>query len=151
MRRQSAFSAPRRRAGGASLIEVLVSVVVVSIGLLGAAALLSSALRNNQASYERSQMTVLGQGMLDAMRANLTGVDAGSYQKTSYMCTAPGGTGLASADIARWIDDLHAQINPSACGSIECVARQCTVSIRWDDSRGTGGSSASVYAIVSRL
>jgi type IV pilus assembly protein PilV len=151
MRRPSAYSAPRRRAGGATLIEVLVSVVVVAVGLLGAAALLSSALRNNQASYERSQMTVLGQGMLDAMRANLTGVDAGAYQKASYMCSAPSGSGLANADIARWIGDLQAQINASACGSISCVGRQCTVSIRWDDSRGSGGSSAFQYVIVSRL
>jgi type IV pilus assembly protein PilV len=151
MRRKPVFTAPRRRAGGATLIEVLVSVVVVAIGLLGAAALLSSALRNNQASYERSQTTVLGQAMLDAMRANLAGVDAGSYQNTSYLCAAPSGSGLANADVVRWIGDLQAQLNASACGKINCAGRQCTVSIRWDDARGSGGSSAFEYIIVSRL
>ncbi len=144
---------PRRRSGqrGATLIEVLVSVVVLAIGLLGAAALQSSALRNNQSSYERTQMAVLTQGMLDAMRNNIAGVDAASYQMSSWTCTAGTGAGLANADITRWVNDLHAQINGSACGRITCVARACTVGIRWDDSRGTAGSSALVFEIVSRL
>ena len=78
-----------RRQAGATLIEVLVSVVVLAIGLLGAAGLQSSALRNNESSYERTQMTVLAQGMLDAMRNNLAGVDAASYQNASWTCSAP--------------------------------------------------------------
>jgi type IV pilus assembly protein PilV len=141
----------RRRQRGATLIEVLVSVVVLSIGLLGAAALQSSALRNNQSSYETSQMTVLGQAMLDAMRNNLAGVDAGGYQNASYVCAAPSGSGLATADMRRWIGDLQSQINRSACGRISCTARTCTVGIRWDDARATAGSSAFEYSIVSRL
>ena len=140
-----------RRQAGATLIEVLISVVVLAIGLLGAAGLQSSALRNNQSSYERAQMTVLAQGMLDAMRNNLAGVDAAGYQKTSWTCSAPTGSGLATADVARWIGDLKTQINSSACGQIECAGRNCTVGIRWDDSRGTGGSSALVFRIASRL
>lgn len=140
-----------RRQSGATLIEVLVSVVVLAIGLLGAAALQSSALRNNQSSYERTQMTVLAQGMLDAMRNNLAGVDAASYENASWTCTAGSGAGLAGADVTRWVNDLHSQINSSACGRITCVGRACTVGIRWDDSRGTAGSNALVFEIVSRL
>ena len=45
-------AAPRQR--GVSLIEVLVSVLVVSLGRLGAGALQATALRNNQGSYERT-------------------------------------------------------------------------------------------------
>jgi type IV pilus assembly protein PilV len=62
-------AAPRQR--GVSLMEVLVSVLVVSLGLLGAVALQATALRNNQGSYERTQTAILTQGIFDAMRANM--------------------------------------------------------------------------------
>ena len=136
---------------GGTLIEVLVSVLILAVGLLGAAALQSSALRNNQSSYERTQMTVLAQGMLDAMRNNLAAVDSGAYQNASWTCSAPAAAGLAGADLTRWIGDLKTQINSSACGRISCNARSCSVGIRWDDSRGTGGDRAQVFTIVSRL
>jgi type IV pilus assembly protein PilV len=143
-------SARTLRRGG-TLIEVLVSVLVLSIGLLGAAALQASAMRNNQSSYEHAQMTVLTQGMLDSMRNNLAGVTAGEYEMAGWTCAAPAGATLAATDIAQWIGGLQAQINPSACGRITCVARDCTVSIQWDDERGTGGSNAQQFELRSRL
>jgi type IV pilus assembly protein PilV len=136
---------------GATLIEVLVSVLVLAVGLLGAAALQASALRNNQSNYERAQMTVLAQGMLDAMRNNVAAVDAGSYQLAGWTCAAPAGAGLANADLGRWMTDMQGQIHGGACGRINCVARVCTVGLRWDDSRATAGSAALVVEIVSRL
>lgn len=137
---------------GVTLIEVLVSVLVLAVGMLGAAALQASALRNNQSNYERAQMTVLAQGMLDAMRNNMAAVDAGNYQLAAWTCAAPaGGVGLASADLGRWMADMQGQIHGGACGRINCAARVCTVGLRWDDSRATGGNAALVVEIVSRL
>lgn len=142
---------PSTRQRGGTLIEVLVSVLVLSIGLLGAAALQISGLRNNQSNYEHAQMTVLTQGMLDSMRSNLAGVAAGQYEIAAWTCAAPAGATLAATDVAQWIGGLQTQINPSACGRIACVARDCNVGIRWDDSRATGGSSAQVFEIRTRL
>jgi len=142
-------SSTRQRGG--SLIEVMVAVLVLSIGLLGAAVLQIGGLRNNQSNYEHAQMTVLTQGMLDSMRSNLAGVAAGQYAIADWTCAAPAGTTLAATDMAQWIGSLQAQINPSACGRIPCTARDCTVGIRWDDSRATGGSSAQVFEIRSGL
>jgi type IV pilus assembly protein PilV len=141
----------RRRSAGGSLIEVLVSVLVLSIGLLGASALQVTGLRNNQSNYEHAQMTVLTQSMLDAMRNNLAGVDGGDYENAAWTCAAPVGATLAAQDIAQWIDSVQAQIHPGACGRITCAGRDCTVGIRWDDSRATGGSDAQAVEIRSRL
>jgi type IV pilus assembly protein PilV len=142
---------PPRPARGGTLIEVLVSVLVLAIGMLGAAALQMTAMRNNQSNYEHAQMTVLSQGMLDAMRSNLAGVSAGHYEIATWTCTAPAGATLAAADVTQWIGSVQAQINPGACGRITCVARDCTVGIRWDDSRATGGASAQVFELRSQL
>lgn len=141
----------RRQSAGGSLIEVLVSVLVLSIGLLGASALQVTGLRNNQSNYEHAQMTVLTQSMLDAMRNNLAGVQGGDYEMTDWTCAAPAGGTLAAADLAQWIDSVQAQIHPGACGRITCNVRDCTVGIRWDDARATGGSDTQAFEIRSRL
>lgn len=141
-----------RRQRGVSLVEVLVSVLVVTVGVIGAVALQASAARNNQGSYERTQASILSQGMFDAMRANLAGVTGGAYDTGGYVCTAAANPGtLAARDIARWVTTLQQQINPEACGSIACNAGACTVGVRWDDSRATGGSSAQVIQARAQL
>ena len=141
----------RHRQQGVGLIEVLVSLVIVSIGLLGAAALQATALRNNQGSYERTQTSILTQGIFDAMRANRDGVSANGYNTGGWMCAAPANSSLASSDLGRWIDNLHQQIHVDACGNIDCVALACTVQIRWDDSRATGGGAAQLVQSRAQL
>jgi type IV pilus assembly protein PilV len=140
-----------QRQRGVSLVEVMISVLIVSLGMLGAAALQATALRNNQGSYERTQTSILTQGIFDAMRANLVAVNANSYDTGGYICTAPATTSLAGTDIARWINTLQTQINTGACGSITCAAGACTVNVRWDDSRATGGAAAQVVSMRAQL
>lgn len=78
--------APRRRPRqGLGLIEVLVSVLIVSVGMLGAAAMQAVTLRNGQGTYEHAQSTVLTQAMLDAMRANLQAVTTGGYNTAGFV------------------------------------------------------------------
>lgn len=136
---------------GVSLIEVLVSLLIVTVGMLGAVALQATALRNNQGSFERTQTSILTQGIFDAMRTNLPGVSANGYNTGGMVCVAPAAANLATSDIARWVNNLHAQINPGACGAIQCAAGVCTVSVQWDDSRATGGSSAQTITVRAQL
>ncbi len=143
-----------RAQSGVSLIEVLISVLVVSIGLLGAAAMQATALRNNQGSYERTQVTLLTQSIFDAMRSNNKGAAAanGEYNLASLTCAAPSGATLAANDLSNWILSLQRQISSTACGQINCTAsRSCTVSIQWNDSRATGGSNAQTISVTGTL
>lgn len=55
---------------GVSLIEVLVTMVVVSVGLLGVAALQLKALKNTYASFQRSLATLQAQDLADRLWAN---------------------------------------------------------------------------------
>jgi len=147
---------------GVSLIEVLVAVLILGIGLLGIAALQASALRNSQGSFARSQAVVETYGILDAMRANRAAAVAGTYNRAmpaaGAACPSPTAATLVAADQARWLDSLRNNMgDPNACGSINCVAEAgtsttaCTVVVRWDDSRGTGGSAIQTLDSVSRL
>lgn len=75
-----------QRESGFSLIEVLVALLVLSIGLLGLAMLQVQGLRFTTDSYQRTQATLLAYDLMDRMRANKVGADAGAYCVT---ITAP--------------------------------------------------------------
>jgi type IV pilus assembly protein PilV len=105
---------------GFTLIEVLVSVVVFSIGLIGLASLQTISLKHNNTSYMRSQAILLAQDIADRMRANSLAVTAGNYNMGNdlkltndpgFKCTIgsfPGGKtdcdfqDLAQADLYYW-------------------------------------------------
>lgn len=67
------------RSLGFSLIEVMVALLVLSIGLLGIAGLQVFSLKYNHQSYERTQAVTLIYDIADRMRANPHGIIAGAY------------------------------------------------------------------------
>ncbi len=69
-------AARRRHAGGFTLIEVLVAIVIAAIGLLGVAAMQASTLKNAGSSKHRSIAISMTADMSDRMRANLEGAMA---------------------------------------------------------------------------
>jgi type IV pilus assembly protein PilV len=62
--------AGRRRIGGMTMIEVLVTLVIVSFGLLGVGALQLMSLQVNQGANQRTQASMLALSALDAIRGN---------------------------------------------------------------------------------
>lgn len=64
---------------GFNLIEVLVALVILSIGLLGIAGLQLTGVRATQGSYYRSQATAFMNDMAERMYVNRPGVAAGNY------------------------------------------------------------------------
>ncbi len=69
---------------GFSLLEVLVAIVILSVGLLGIAGLQVKGLQVNHSSYMRTQATLLAYDMADRMRANITRQQDGSYKSGDY-------------------------------------------------------------------
>ena len=139
------------RQSGFSLIEVLISMLVLAVGLLGIAALLTVSLRNAQGSSSQNQATIQAYAMLDALRANKSAAIVGQYDLTQYTCNEPSSDSRIGSEQARWISSLQAQVSPSACGRIQCTSLTCTVSVRWDDSRASGGSEQREYIMTTRL
>lgn len=68
-----------RSQSGFTLLEILVAIVVLSIGLLGLAGLQAVSLNNNQTAYYRSIASQQAYDMADRMRANLAGIEGGHY------------------------------------------------------------------------
>lgn len=67
---------------GFSLIEVLVALLVFSVGLIGLAGILVMSTQANHGAFIRTQATFLGQNMADRMRTNPIGVWQGNYNGT---------------------------------------------------------------------
>ncbi|MEF3193874.1 MAG: type IV pilus modification protein PilV [Halothiobacillaceae bacterium] len=138
---------------GIGLIEVLVAVLVLSIGLLGIAALQSNALKNAQSSLNRSQAVMLSYFMLDAMRINRAAAVGGQYD-LGKTCTVVADVGnLISHDQHVWLQAIKDQLgnHPTSCGEIDCQGADCTVRVYWDDSRGTAGSASQMIETRTRL
>ena len=66
------------RNAGFTLLEVLIALIIVSIGLLGVAAMQASTLKNAGSSKYRSAAISLTSDMADRLRANLEGLMEGN-------------------------------------------------------------------------
>jgi len=137
---------------GVGLIEILVTLVILAIGILGLAGLQTQSLKNNESAMQRSQAVVLTYTAFDMLRVNRTAAIAGSYNM-GMTCVAPTNpTTLVANDQAYWINTLQAALGSTACGSINCQATgDCTVQVRWTDQRATGGSATQTLTTQSRL
>ncbi len=131
---------------GFSLIEVLVALVVLSVGLLGLAALQSTAAQFNTGAYTRTQATILAYDMADRIRANRAAALAGAYTSTypgvPSACNAVIAAGtVAQEDLAAWRRALACAL-PSGNGAIACDCgagrpQILTISVRWDETART--------------
>lgn len=149
---QTRRRAPRSAAHvrGVGLIEVLVAVLVLAIGLLGVAAMQATALRNSQSSLERSQGVMHVYAMLDAMRANPQAARSGAYNM-GLTCVVPGAGNLVANDRRAWIEAIQQNLGPTACGQVACDAGLCTITVQWDDSRGSSGSVTQQFSTTTRI
>lgn len=143
---------PRRQAGF-SLLEVLVALLVLSIGLLGLAALQTMGLRFNTQSYQRTQAVLNAYDIIDRIRANPGGMTAGRYDDVDIAAPAPtepacpcNATQMADVDIAQWkntLATLLAEGNGAICrGTLNADFTNCTpgvgtsfmVGIQWTEN-----------------
>ena len=155
---------PRRRAtpscGGFTLIEILVTVAVVAIGLLGLAKMQAAAVSETQTARTRSLIAMQAESLASAMRANralwadataatkpgfsmdsagavtyvggTTATKAGGCTAAASLCT-PGQ--LAHEDILLWTNAFKAQF-PGSTASLTCAGTgpvSCDLSLSWTE------------------
>ncbi len=151
-----------RRSDGFTLVEVLVSLVVLSIGMLGVGRLMMGAVRSDDSAFMRTQATALAYEILDAMRANRPTALSQGYDTTQSQFAAlsdPGvacdsspsgsactdGATLAQYDLWMWKQRIvgtataPAALPPGSLGSVSTAAGPnnqivATITIQWDDS-----------------
>lgn len=145
----------RGREPGFTLIEVLVAVLVLSVGLLGLVGLQGVALKMNHGAYVRSQASNLAYEIADAMRANRgNALDyAGVYTTVAcdpvYTRSSSGST--ATDDMGEWRNRLACLLpNGNAEIDFSAGARTPTITVKWDETR-YGGDAAEVFEYTTEL
>jgi type IV pilus assembly protein PilV len=98
----------RHDSAGFTLAEVLLALLVLSVGMLGITALLLESLRASRSGIARTQAATLASDIADRIRANRTTTDA-------YDCDGPcdageGGNAVAIADLDAWRDSVATQL-----------------------------------------
>jgi type IV pilus assembly protein PilV len=151
----------RRRHAGATMIEVLVTMVIIAFGLLGMAGLQVRMQSSELESYQRSQALLLLNDMANRMATNRGALLAGSY---NIAATAPvganlptcpaAGTTTAGRDIAEWCAALQGAAekvgttNMGALiggrGCVEPVNGDYMVTVAWQGMTPTTAPPASV-------
>ncbi|MEW6445757.1 MAG: type IV pilus modification protein PilV [Pseudomonadota bacterium] len=153
-----------RHQRGVGLIEVLIAVLVLSIGLLGIASLQARTIKNNESSLQRTQAIMLSYFIIDAMRANRDAALKGGYN-IGKTCATPSDTGSAAKrDLQAWIGALKTGLGETGgaatsggnggntCGQVQCDnAGNCVITVIWDESRAETGSTAQALATSTRL
>ncbi|OOZ41369.1 type IV pilus modification protein PilV [Solemya pervernicosa gill symbiont] len=137
----------RRQQNGFAMMEVLVTVLVLSVGLLGIAAMQTTGLKYNHSAYLRTQATLLAYDISDRMRSNMSAVTANSYVTAyndsgtaiSNCSSASSGCSsvqMAQNDLFEWKGTLSSEL-PFGQGQITRVSgsNQWTISVMWDDER----------------
>lgn len=146
---------------GFSLIEVLVALLVLTIGLLGMANLQGQSISSSYDAHLRTQATALARNIIDRMRANRNQAATTTNYETEFNVnpSLPGADcetsctpeQMARHDLVEWKCNLGAYMSEDFCdglvsqatlpkgdGQIEehAATGQTKVTVRWTDSTG---------------
>ena len=151
----TAFKRLPHHQSGFTLLEVMIALVIFSIGLLGLAGLQAGGLRSNTQAQFRTIATIQAYDMAERIRANPRGVEDGDYNAfddatptaedcISAACTA---AEMATYDYYEWVTNTQ-NVLPSGHGTVTSAVngptRLFTITVMWDEERtgvtGTGCS-----------
>lgn len=116
---------------GFTLIEVLVTIVLVSVGLLGFAGMLNKSIVANRQAFMRSQASIFAHDVAERMRLNRQAAVTGAYNLT--LGSTPAGSGVAGADMVDWNTHLTDSLPASRAGLMVDGNGNVTITIEWDD------------------
>lgn len=118
---------------GSTLIEVMVTVLILMTGILTMAALQNRSLQNNHSSYMRSQANVFAYDIIDRVRIGSTVADVNTPDEAEIQTIL---TGL-----------------PDGAGAVNCTdERICTITITWTENDGSDESGeTSTFTYVARI
>ncbi len=127
---------------GVGIIEVLIALLILSIGLLGMAALQVRTMRNNESALERSMAVAETHAIADAMRADRINAINGRFD-LALDAEPPNGedTGgtFRETVLRAWRSNIENALGEDATGSVDCDGPLCEIVIQWNDSRGAEG------------
>ncbi len=142
---------------GFSLIEAMVSLVVVSVGMIGIASLYGQGLRASSTALFRTQAVNLVADMGDRIRMNREGGAAYGGAAANNNCTAAGGATctpaqMAAHDLFEWTTRVG-QVLPTGAGTVVVLGTTpptYRIGVTWDEA-GVGAQNHQINVRVPSL
>jgi len=139
----------KNRERGFSLVEVMVAAVVLSVGLLGIAAMQGMALGRNVDANELTVVTNLAADMLERIRFNRPNAAAYAGIDTTNAATRPpSAQAMAQGDYDQWsarltaarprLGGVRGRVTVTALGPAALNQSQVTVQVTWNGGNQTG-------------
>jgi type IV pilus assembly protein PilV len=136
---------------GAGFIELLVSLVILAIGLLGVLSLQARGIQSNQQALFTTDVTLLTHDIANRILAYDLLRDPGNVFDGIDITAAAGNCGdfnaVVAVDCNGWIAAFAGSNLPSGRGNVDWVAGIYTITIRWDQNRVGGLPMANTIAI----
>lgn len=120
---------------GFSLIEVLVSVLMISFGLLSLTNLQTGTVNRSTAAYSETQVMLHLQELVEVLRANKVAASNGDFNVTDgAFDTVTIGSSIPEIDNYRWFNNLNSAL-PGATASVNCDnTAQCVLELNYHSS-----------------
>ena len=123
---------PRRFGqSGFSLLEVLITLLITAVGLMGFAAMMLNSAKTNRIAMQRSVATAYAYDIIDCMRANRQAAVAGDYAVDFDETLS--GTTVAVEDVTDWQTALSENL-PGGKGQISFTGNTVTVEVKWTET-----------------
>lgn len=124
-----------RAQAGVGLIEVLIALVILSLGMLGMAGLQMWSLQTNQGSMERGMAVMQTHTIVDSMRAARASATANGFdiELDDDIDEVEGRTAYATAALTTWRQSLLDNLGEGATGGVDCDGARCEITIQWQD------------------
>lgn len=115
---------PFNQEQGSTIVEVIIALIVVTVGLLGLLGMQVYSVKGNQSAYLRSQATILAGELVDAMRAERIQARDGDFDD--------GEAGFR----ANWDARLITILGAGAAGTLVRDDNNVSITVTWTDDRG---------------
>lgn len=123
---------------GVGLIEVLITLLIMSTSLIALASLQTRSLQFNQGAYLRSQANIYAYDILDRIRVNSTNLGAYGNSPLASFDGNPAATPIAQHDLESWRKNIATYL-PNGKGGVVCDGeRVCEITIEWDELNSSG-------------
>jgi len=137
------------RQTGFTLLEVMISIFILGVGLLGLAGLQVTGLKSNHSAQLRTEAIVHVYDIIERMRINKVVAQTGGYD-IAIGTSAPVTSSIVDTDRDTWKTAIALAL-PSGDGAIATDTGVTTITVQWDDSRGVGGVSNQSFSISTEL
>lgn len=120
-----------RRQNGLSMLELLVALIIFSLGIMGIASLHANGLKYSHTAENRSQASLLSSDIIDRARANLPNLQ--DYELS--LGKLPNGNKrhvIAQTDLEEWYERVSTYL-PGGQGEVTIKDKRLSVRIVWND------------------